>query len=282
MKLAEAIQQDAKQRQEVSERINASDRQGIVPAVRRAIAVLTPTLGNVSMWWHTSMTDLVWPMNTGKAFIPKMDLKGGQIGQMRNFLVKMALDYEAAQGINVEYLMWVDDDVIISRLAMLTLAAHDRDIASGVYFCKGEIGNEPLIFAGPSSGTLKFRPDECFEAWGWSLGLSLIRTTVFKRMRDELDLGVDEYGSPKWFAQPDFGVDSSGMMTVGGTEDFVFFGNASKLGYRPLIDCTKHAFGWHFDLAAKTAYPKVQWEQYVRREPIVWPATRDTKEVVWA
>ena len=153
MKLAEAIQKDVKDRQEVREQSNASDRQGIVPAVRRAIAVLTPTLGTISMWWHTSMTDLVWPMNTGKAFIPALDLKGGQIGQLRNRLVKMALDYEAAQGINVEYIMWVDDDVIISRLAMLTLASHDRDIASGVYFCKGEVGNEPLIFSGPSSGT---------------------------------------------------------------------------------------------------------------------------------
>lgn len=284
MQLAEAIEKDVKKREETKAMANVSSSpiskpQGIVPSKRRAIAVLVPTLGQVSMWWTTVMMDLVYPMNTGKAFIPAVDLKGGEIGQMRNRLVKMALDYADKNDIDLQYIFWVDDDVIISRLALLTLAAHDRDIASGVYFCKGEAGNEPLIFSGPSSGTLKFRPDECFEAWGWSLGLSLIRTEVFRRMRDELDLGTDEYGNPKWYAQPGFGIDKDGMMTVGGTEDFVFFDNASKLGYRPLVDCTRHAFGFHYDANLKTGYPQKQWEQFVRMEPIVWNI--EGKETVW-
>lgn len=269
MQTAEAVAKDAK------------ERRGIEPAKKRAIAVLTPTLGVVSMWWHSAMLDLLWPMNMGKAFIPTVDLKGGQVGQMRNRLVQLALMFEQQAGNELEAIMWVDDDVICSRLAMLTLAAHDRDIVSGVYMAKGEAGNEPLIFAGPSSGTMKFLPDETFEAWGWAQGLSLVKAEVYKRMVDELDLGKDEYGNPNWYKQPEFGIDANGTMTLGGTEDFHFFDNANKLGYSALIDCTKHAFGFHYDIKEKMGYPQKQWIQYLHREPIVWPATKGHKEVVW-
>lgn len=271
MKTAEAIALDRTERQ--------ARFTGIAPAKRKCLAVLTPTLGNVSMWWHTALVDLIWPMNTGKGFIPVMDQKGGEIGEMRNRLVTLALQFEAAQDIDLEYLMWIDDDVIVGRMALLALAQHDRDIASGVYFSKNDMP-QPLIFDGPSSGTARWEPDKLLEKWGWAQGLSLVRLAVYKRMRDELNLGVDKYGNPAWFKEPEFGKDEQGNITLGGTEDFHFFENASKLGYRPLIDCTKHAFGWHYDAALKTGYPKRQWEQYVRREPIVWPL-KDGGEVVW-
>lgn len=270
MDLAEAIERDAKARQ---------DRLGIRPATKRCIAVLTPTLGQVSMWWSVAMMDLIWPMNCGKAFIPVMDNKGGEVGEMRNRLVAMALAFEKSQGIELHSLFWVDDDVIIPALAMLTLAAHDRDIASGVYMTKGDAGNEALIFDGPSCGSRKFEPDRVFECWGYAQGLSLVRTQVYKHMAEDLDLGKDKYGNPAWYKQPDFGMEANGQLSLGGTEDFHFFGNAAKLGYRPLVDCTKHCFGWHYDAGSKRAYPKQQWEQYVRREPVIWQ-TKDG-EVIW-
>ncbi len=282
MQTAEAIQANQITRKSEIDAIRkAVPGAGIVPAKKRYLPVLTPTLGAVSMWWHSKCSDMIWPMNTGKAFIPMIDLIGGQIAEMRNRLVTIALDYKKTHDADMEYVMWLDDDVICSHMAMCRLLSHNRDIASGVYFCKGETGNEPLIFAGPSSGTMKFIPDEVFEAWGWAQGLCVIRTEVYERMRDELDLGVDRYGNPNWYKVPDFGVDANGCITTGGTEDFHFFGNAAKLGYRPLIDCTKFAFGFHYDLGTKLGYPVQQWEQWVKMQHIVWPEQYGGKETVW-
>jgi len=256
-------------------------RQGLVPAKTKVIAVLTPTLGMVSIHWTVAIQNLLWPMNVGKGFIPGMDQVGNEVGEMRNKLVALVLEQAQKSGHDLEGIFWIDDDVIVNKMALLKLASHDRDIAAGVYFCKGDLG-EPLIFSGGQTGTMKFLPDETFEAWGWAQGLSYVRAEVYTRMAEDLDLGKDKYGNPCWYKKPDFGIDeTTGQMTVGGTEDFHFFTNANKLGYRCLVDCSKFAFGWHYDHAAKTAYPKRQWEQYIRREPVIWPATRSHPEVIW-
>lgn len=259
-------------------------RNGVLTAPQQVIAVLTPTLGVVSMWWHTSQLDLLWPMNTGKAFLPTPDNVGGEIAEMRNRLVSMALAAETEK-IKIHSLMWIDDDVIVNRAAILALAAHDRDIASGVYFCKGEFSN-PLIFPGPGAGSSPYVPvagpdDEGQESWGWAQGLSLVRTEVYKRLRDETDLGRDKYGAPRWYEKPDFKVNESGALDVGGTEDFPFFKKCNDLGYRALVDRSQFAFGFHYDAAGKAGYPRLQWEQFIRREPIVWPARNGHPEVVW-
>jgi len=265
----------------VREHVEKSRPRGVPAAPARIIPVLTPTLGVASFWYFTGIMDLIWPMNTSKAVIPMPDRVGGEIAEMRNRLVSMCLALETERQ-TVHSLFWVDDDVIINRACLLKLASHDRDIASGVYFAKGDLG-EPLIFGGPCSGTLPFRPDETFEAWGWAQGLSLVKTEVYKRMRDELDLGKDRYGCPLWYEPSDFRVDKeTGAVCVNGTEDFPFFQKANDLGYKCLVDCTQHAFGFHYDALRQVGYPRAQWEQHVRREPVVWPAQGGRKEVVWS
>lgn len=256
------------------------DRMGIQPAKQKVIAVLTPTLGQVSMFWTVGLINLIWPMNMGKGIIPIVDLVGGEVGETRNKCVAAVLDAERTSGQELEGVFWLDDDVIVSKFALLQLVSHDREIAAGVYFTKGDLG-EPLIFSGPSSGTLKFRPDETFEAWGWAQGLSYVQTKVYKEMAENLDLGKDRYGNPCWYKKPDPGVSETGQITIGGTEDFHFFANANKLGYRCLVDCGKHAFGWHYDSNTKSAYPKKQWQQFLKREPIVWEGRKGNPEVVW-
>lgn len=254
---------------------------GVLPAGQLLVPILTPTLGTISMWWHLTQIDLLYPMNVGKQPITTLDLHGGEVGEMRNRLVAMALLIEDQSGgkTQVPKVMWVDDDVLVDRECMICLARHDVDIASGVYFSKGEFG-EPLIFPGPSSGVLSFKPDEVFEAWGWSQGLSLVSTEVYRRMKAELDLGTDKYGQPNWYKKPDFKMTETGIIN-GGTEDFHFFENAQKLGYRPVVDCRKAAFGFHHDYRKNVSYPLAQWNQYVRKEPVIWPAGKGRKEVVW-
>lgn len=253
-------------------------RGGLQPAPKRIIPLLVPTIGMTSFWWVTAVYDLLWPLNCGKQVIPVRDVRGGEIGEMRNKLVAMCLATEKHHNVDMCKLFWLDDDVIVNRATILALASHDRDIAAGVYMNKGLYG-DPLIFDGPGSGAAKFEPGTTREAWGWAQGLSLVSIEVYKRMRDELDLGVDKYGNPQWYKTPEFGVNDEGGIITGGTEDFHFFQNANRLGYTCLVDQTAHAFGFHYDASTDTGYPETQWKQYMRREPLVWQTKNG--EVVW-
>ena len=57
--------------------------------------------------------------------------------------------------------------------------------------------------------------------------------------------------------------------------------NVTKLGIVPVVDTSKFAFGFHYSIADKTAYPQAQWDQYVRRQPITWPGLNGEPEVTW-
>jgi len=264
----------------VRQEVRRKNPLGLPPKQPQVIAVLTPTLGYASFWYFTGILGLIWPMNTGKAVLPTMDRQGSQIAEMRNRLVSMMIAADDAGAARVSHVMWIDDDVIVGPAAILSLAQHDRDIASGVYFSKGSVP-EPLIFDGPSSGTGKFIPGKTRESWGWSQGLSLVKLDVYKRMRDELEIEKDRYGCPMWYEPADYQAMKAGQFHSLGTEDFPFFDKCNKLGYKCLQDMGQHAFGFHYDLHADQGYPKAQWDQYVRREPIIWPATGEHEEVVW-
>jgi hypothetical protein len=268
-----------------TQEVTTKERRSIIrPAKARGIALLTPTLGRVSSLWARRLVDIVWPMNTMRIAYHAIDHNGGEVGEMRNYLVQLMLDHEAQSRGEKEitHIFWMDDDVVpASPMVLQALLQHDAPIVSGVYFTKGEFG-KPLIFDGGSAGSAKWQPSKVIESWGWSQGLSLVQFDVFKRMRDELDLGKDKYGRPAWFRQPGFSVGPEGGMLLGGTEDFVFFDNANRLGYTPIVDCTKHAFGFHIDLASLQGYPEVQFEQFVKGEPIIWPAAKGEEEVIWS
>lgn len=255
---------------------------GITPAKGVCIPILTPTLGRVTMPWADMRSQILFPMNCGRYPFSLVDKKGGEIAEVRNMCVEFFLSLERnSPNSQIPGVMWLDDDVIpCSAAVLLALMGHERPIASGVYFTKMDHG-EPLIFPGGSAGTMPFRPGEVFEAWGWSQGLCYIQLEVYKRMRDEMEIGVDKYGHPAWYKTPEFGVTEEGGVITGGTEDFIFFDRASKLGYRPIVDCTKHAFGFHIDAATLKAYPQEQWDQKCRNQVIVWQAKGDRREVCW-
>ncbi len=260
--------------------LKSKNRLGIKPKAQEVIAVLTPTLGYASFWYFTGVLGLIWPMNKGKGVMPVTDHVGGEIAEMRNRLVSMMIAANEAGSAKVTHVMWLDDDVVIGPAAMLALASHDRDIASGVYFSKFEKA-EPLIFDGPSSGTGKFLPNQVRDSWGWAQGLSLVKLEVYQRMKDELNLDTDKYGCPAWYESPFQQAMKNGNFSSPSTEDFPFFDKCNKLGYTCIQDMSREAFGFHYDLNTDQGYPKKQWDQFKRREPIVWPAHGDCEEVVW-
>jgi hypothetical protein len=247
----------------------------------KMIVRCTPTLGAVSVWWARAVENLMWPNNGIKGIDCQIDSRGGEIAEMRNMTVARLLQCETETR-ELSYFFWVDDDVIPTAGALLQLLSHRRDIVSGVYFLKlpGRLAS-PLIYPHRLGGADQFVPapnggQRSYEVWGHGMGLCLVAGGVYKRMRDELNLPRDKYGNPEWYKTPqtvreDGGiVVEDGVIDQGGTEDLYFLDNAGKLGYRPVVDCSKHAFGFHHDLKTGRCYPEEQWAQLRAGKPIVW------------
>jgi hypothetical protein len=239
------------------------------------IAKCTPSLGNVSLWWTRATESIAWPTGgTGKAIFYLRDGVGGEIAEVRNGIVDAVLEYDRTTA-PVSHLFWIDDDVLVFPGCLLELLHQRVDICSGVYFTKmpGH-GSEPLIYPERNGGADSFRPNEAYDVWGHGMGLTLVRTDVYKRMRDELKLPPDKYGRPSWYhttkLDEEIRQDETGILQFGWTEDLWFLENASKLGYKPRVVTTKHAFGFHYDARADKGYPEEQWKQWIAGEAIVW------------
>lgn len=247
-------------------------------AKTKIICLCTPSLGAVSIWWAQQVADMMWPMNCGRRNVFMRDAVGGEIAETRNKIVAQCLAFDSEK-VEIDSLFWVDDDVLITRAALLRLYEHRRPIASGVYFTKGEPG-QALIFPSRLGGTLPFIPDKVYESvWGHGMGLTLVRAEVYRRMRDELRLPLDKYGSPEWYKTVrEYKVEDN-MLDCGGTEDLYFLEEASKIGSTSLVDCGKWTFGFHFNHQTQQGYPTEQFNQWSRPEPVKWRTEKG--EVSW-
>ena len=65
-------------------------------------------------------------------------MQNGMINQCRDSIVKIAFER------NYDYIMWIDDDMLLPADAIQKLLAHDKDIVSGLYF--GRKNYKPLLF----------------------------------------------------------------------------------------------------------------------------------------
>ncbi len=225
-------------------------------------------MGKVSLEWCLALKYLVWPANT--AFIPYfvLDATGKEVAECRNKCVELALT-----NTSITHLLWIDDDVIYSKNALNRLLSHNTDVVSGVYFMKHEYG-EPIIFPGPSEGTLPYIPGKVYkDIWGHGLGLCLVKSDVYRKMAEQLPLGVDKYGITAWHKGfVDHGVtkDDIDVVNSGAAEDLYFLDEAHKLGIKSIVDCHKDAFGWHQDRITGITYPMEQWKQNMAGQPITW------------
>ncbi len=247
---------------------------------QKYLSLCTPSLGLVSIDWAGGLRGLVWPMNYGYVSFFNVDQHGGEIAEMRNSCVGKSLKFESEER-EVTHIFWLDDDVYPSRLVVPKLLALNTPIASGCYFSKCD-APEPLIFPGPVEGTSPFVPDQVLDVWGHGMGLCLIRTEVYRRMADELDLGTDKYGNPAWYRTlggEHSTMSADGILRGAMTEDLYFLDRARELGYQPRVDTSAPAFGWHYDARKRQGYPQKQWGQMRAFGPVTW----DTPEglVTW-
>lgn len=249
---------------------------------RKIILCATPTLGRVHLLWANAREAMIWPMNGTKALLPMFDHQGGEIAEMRNRVVAMAMGhpYNTPEQ-EVSHIFWLDDDVMTHPSCIPCLEQHNADVASGVYFCKGD-APQPLIFPGPSCGVTPFVPNQQFETYGWSMGISLVKMSVFRRVLEECKPPADKYGCPAFFHTPkvnDMTI-KDGIRFEGGTEDFTFFAYCEQLGIKRIVDTRMQTFGWHLDNHKPLfGYPEKQFQQFMNFKPVTW----DTPEgvVTW-
>lgn len=245
------------------------------------IAQCTPSLGMVSIWWSRCVQCVLQPNNAGRSIFYLRDKVGGEIAEVRNALVEQVLNHATPHS----HIFWIDDDVLVFPGCLLELFNQDADICAGVYFTKlPDNLATPLIYDAEGTGAAGFPPNAVLDVWGHGMGLTLVRTDVYRRMADELEIGKDKYGRPRWYRtfkmEEEVAEDEKGVVGVGYTEDLYFLKNANKLGYVPRVVTSKHAFGFHYDAENDQGYPTRQWKQWVSGEPITWEMTNGPP-VVW-
>ncbi len=245
----------------------------------KMVAFCIPTLGRVSTRWVEAHYRLGVPTNTPAIHVW---VEGKEVGDARNECVARALQFEDEER-EISHIFFLDDDVLPHPEALKKLHAANRDIVSGMYFLKTQTPT-PMIVMDEGDGVAReFVPGELVECSAHGMGLTLVRSEVFKRLRDETDLGEDMHGYPKWFhtTRDSFIVDQHGRnKIVNETEDVYFLRRARALGYRPCVDTSAEAFGWHWAQNQQRAYPLKQWFEFQQHRTITWPL-ENKPPVVW-
>lgn len=254
---------------------------GPPPKPRDVIVLGVPTFGMVSIWWAGRLYALRAPMNR---IVRHVYCVGLEVGLARNEIVARALAIEDQDSsLRCSHIFFVDDDVLVHPDALLQLMSRQAPMVSGLYYAKSSVP-QPLVLSGEYDGTpTTWTPGDLVPCWAHGMGLTLIEADVFRRLRDESDLGVDERGYPNWFTT----TRDSGLVRADGvtavfnqTEDVALLRRAAAIGYQPLVDTSPQAFGFHWDQKQQTAFPVKQWREYQDTGRITWDTPMGP--VAWA
>jgi hypothetical protein len=226
--------------------------------LRKSIVIGVPTLGTVSSRWALHYGQITGPMNGHLGHIWEV---GFEVGVARNRIVAQALKHK----IRPTHVLFIDDDVIVPSGCLLQLLSHNLDIVGGYYFSKGLI-SEPLAYLEAGEGILPYDPNRpVTKVWGIGMGVTLIKTDVFRVMQENLDLGTDAGGNPKWFYTSG---DLPGEDRI--TEDLYFCQLARAAGFDVHIDSSQHCFGWHFCKEKQVGFPLEQWDEFIMTGSSTW------------
>lgn len=163
---------------------------------------------------------------------------GGEVGESRNRLAEYAIK------IGAEYLLFIDDDVIIPPNCynkLIYWANEGYDVVSGVYYSK-QIPPQPLIYRGRGNGYLsKWKVGDIIkDADGVGMGLILIKTDVFKKI------------SKPWFFSVVGEKDKKANTWVSMDESLYFCDKLKEANIKILVDTSIQAI--HFDSSTRTFY----------------------------
>jgi hypothetical protein len=195
-----------------------------------------PRRGRLCFEWVKARLDLLHPLTT--TVISRWEV-GMSIDDGRNSAAQGSLDD------NCDFLFFLDWDTIphpqaLHQLVMRALNNPDYDVFSGVYCCRHRDYPAPLVY---TTDEFKLSYDwtvgdvltsEEHDITGFGMGLALIRTSLFTRLKAS---------NPEL---PFFKTTPSEHVNCGETEDLYFLKRAKKeVGAKFLIDTSLQA--WHQD-----------------------------------
>ena len=188
------------------------------------------------------------------------------------------------------YLFFLDDDVLpnydaFTKLFFRANTHPDYDIFCGVYTCKGGNPPDPLIYAGNGGGPFwdwcigDLLTTEDHGITGVHMGLTLIRTSLFRRMidagvADDSD-GIDDGTDPLFKTVKGSWKTPEGLMqSRSGTEDLWFCAKAEKVGVKIMVDTS--VLAGHIDKTTGITWGLPDDSPPVRRAK--WLRDRDREE----
>ena len=195
---------------------------------------IIPTRGVITAKVVQSWLGLASPMNQKfmRIFVEKME-----VGDAYNAGVEMVLNNPELS--KWKYILTLEEDNCPPPDGLLKLYEHMEkfDAVGGLYWTKGENG-QPMIYGNPAEMPQNFipqvpQPDAIQPANGLGMGFTLFKMDMFRKV-------------PKpWFRTIQEMVPGQGMRA--GTQDLMFFAEASKYGFKFACDTRVRVGHWDAD-----------------------------------
>jgi len=185
--------------------------------MKKTVGIIScPTFGKLTADFHYSQSALQKPL--ASSWIPYSP-RNKRIDDARNESVDFARMHGA------EYIMFIDDDVLVPPYALLRMLERNKDIVNGVYVGKNDVTPLPLLFREQVSGSyLDWKMGEFIQIDSAGCGCTLIKTSVFDRLE-------------KPYFQINFNLTGAENSNYGqGTEDLFFYGKCRKAGIEVWAD----------------------------------------------
>ena len=173
---------------------------------------------------------------------------GREVGDARNHIVESAINA------NVEYLFFLDDDVLPPPNIFVKMLSYHKDIVSALYCTKSKPAY-PLVFTESGAGCYTdWELGEIVKVWGCGLGATLIDMKVFTEDKIEKPYfkstkleAVKDPQTLEWFYKT-------------GTEDLYFYDKVEKAGYDVYVDTSIQCM--HFDRRSNMQFPIDGFEKW--------------------
>jgi hypothetical protein len=209
------------------------------------VLIGVPAIQDPTWFFVLSMNSIAYPPNYTKT---TQICWGREIGEARNHIVRQALKS------NVQYILFLDDDVMVPPDIFLKLRNHDTDIASALYCTKSNPAY-PLIFESEGDGCFEdWKLGDIIKTWGCGLGATLINTDIFRSGK----IKEPWFKTTKLEAIND--PDGSGWHWRSGTEDLYFYTKVMDAGYDLIVDTSVQCD--HYDRLSKIRYPLEGFKQW--------------------
>lgn len=177
---------------------------------------------------HTEITSMAWSFGFRNLIVPgppPLPLCGAPFDHARNQICQHAMN------IGIEWVFFLDSDVIPPRDVILRLLSYRQPIMSGIYHRRSPPHGVPVVIKGPTWCVVP--PNSgIIEADLVGAGCLLVHRSVLERFQQKpLDAGRGKV----WF---DWRVDMAGILPPGEalSEDFSMCLHARRMGYKILVD----------------------------------------------